>query len=152
MRKKTHRKHYTLVNPIMHAITGATIPSEESLDGLRQAEQSAIEAFAAGQATAEDWHRVNDMSNYSETMAKDGVGPEVLAVVHAVEDALSASLVAYTAGQLLATTPEGLKAMRDLAEFHHLQRTSIDASSYARAIRATKNNIRSRHPELRVLA
>ena len=77
-RKKCRRKHYPLVNPVDCAIAGAAITDTARLDKLRLLELSALEAFRTGQATPADWRQLADMVNIAETMALDGISPEVL--------------------------------------------------------------------------
>ena len=77
-RKKCRRKVWALIDPIAHAIAGAAITDTASLDKLRMLELSAIEAFAKGRATPDDWRALADMLNVCETMARDGIGPEAL--------------------------------------------------------------------------
>jgi hypothetical protein len=152
MRKHVKRRHYALVNPITHAIEGASITDAARLDKLRLAELSAIDAFAKGIATVHDWRAVSDLSNVAETMAEMGTGPEVLTVVREVEGALLDAHARHEQTGRIATTGPGLKAMRDLAEYHDLQRTSVDRSTYERAIQRTMNKIRSGHPANKVMA
>lgn len=150
-RKHTRRRHYALVNPIEHAIAGAAITPAAQLDRLRLLELAAIDAFAHGKATRDDWRSIADMSNVAETMAGMGIGPEALGAVRAVETALEDAHRRYTATGRVGTTGPGLQAMRDLQEYHDLQRTSVDRSTYERAIQATANRIRSAHPSHKVL-
>jgi hypothetical protein len=43
-----------------------------------------------------------------------------------------------------------IQAIRDLIEYHQLQRTSISRGEYERYIRKTADRIRSKHPSLKV--
>lgn len=43
-----------------------------------------------------------------------------------------------------------VNALRDVYEFHDLQRCSVGRSTYERAIQDTANRIRSAHPSLKV--
>ena len=61
-----------------------------------------------------------------------------------------AALIA-TPGRM-ATNGPGLQAMRDLAEYHDLQRCAVDRSTYERAIVKTASRIRSGHPANKVVA
>jgi hypothetical protein len=79
MRKRCKRKVWpTNINPISHAIAGAAVSDEKSLDKLRLCELSAIDAMTKGMGTTEDWRWLADVVNISETMGKAGIGPEVL--------------------------------------------------------------------------
>lgn len=149
-RKVCRRRHYALVNPIQCAIEGAAIAQPELLDRLRLVELSAIESFAKGQATPADWRAVADFANIAETMAGAGVGPEALAAVQAVDAALCDAHARHAKTGRLGMTGPQLQALRDLHEYHDLQRTSIARSEYERYIELTANRIRSSHPDCKV--
>jgi hypothetical protein len=153
VRKRTHRRHYALTNPISMAMSGCAITGKADLDKLRMQELSAIDAFAQGRASIHDWRSVADMSNLAETMAAMKIGrAEVLPAVRAVETALLETHARHENSGRIATTGPGLQAMRDLAEYHDLQRTSVDRRTYEEAIQRTINRVRSGHPDLKVVA
>lgn len=149
-RKRCHRKVYRLVNPILHAISGAAITPSCDLDKLRLRELSAIESFRTGKATKDDWRALADMSNIAETMSRSGIGPEVLPVCEQVQEALSAAHARFKAGGRLGFDGPGLQAVRELAEFHDLQRTSVCRSEYEKAIKRTADRIRSMAADVKV--
>ena len=151
MRKQCIRKHWAKVDPIALAIAGATITTEADLDKLRLRELAAIEAFAKGVATPHDFRDLCDMLNIAETMGQIGIGPEVLPVCEAVQESLLRAKDQYELDGRMTLTAAGLKALRDLYEFHDLQRTAVDRSTYERAIQKTRNRIRSAHPGVKVL-
>ena len=149
-RKKTRRKHWNLVNPILHAITGATITDTASLNQLRQREYMAIEAFRTGQATKKDWMDLADMINLCETMALDGIGPEALDACQRAQEGLANAHRRFFEGKSLGFTGFEIEAIRDVYEYHDLQRQSVSRSRYEKAITDTANKIRSAHPNLKV--
>lgn len=151
MRKMCKRKHYAKVDPIALAIAGATIASAEDLDKLRLRELSAIESFRAGTGTPADFRDIADMLNLAQTMGEMGIGPEVLPVCEAVESQLLRAKEQHDAQGRMTLTAAGLKAMRDLYEYHDIQRTAVDRSTYERAIQKTRNRIRSAHPDVKEL-
>lgn len=151
MRKACRRKHYALMNPITLAISGATISSESDLDKLRMRELSAIESFAKGVGTPQDFRDLCDMLNLAETMGLDGIGPEALPVCADVQTELLAAKERYEAIGRMALTGSGLRNLRTLYDMHDQQRTAVDRSCYERAIARTRNKIRSQHPDLKVL-
>jgi len=151
MRKRCVRKHWAKVDPIALAIAGATITTEADLDKLRLLELAAIEAFAKGVAKPSDFRDLCDLLNIAETMGQMGIGPEVLPVCEAVQDALLKAKDQYEACGRMTLTAAGLKALRDLYEFHDLQRTAVDRSTYERGIAKTRNRIRGDHPGVKVL-
>ena len=151
-RKRCKRKVYPLVNPIARAIEGAVITPDSLLDQLRLRELSAIDSFTHGRATRDDWMTIADLCNIAETMARDGIGPEVLEPCEAAQAALGAAHQRLkTHGRLGMSGPE-LVAIREIAEYHHLQRTAVARSVYEVAIRRTADRIRSAHPDLKVFA
>ena len=149
-RKRCHRKHYPLVDPIACATQGAAITDAGRLDKLRLLELSALEAFRTGKATPEDWRQLADMVNVAETMALDGIGPEVIEPCAQASTALGEAHARYkTHGRLGLSGPQ-LQSLRNLHEFHDLQRTSISRGEYERAIKKTADRIRSAHPSVKV--
>ena len=149
MKKACRRRHYALVDPIRTAMEGAGITQGVPLDKLRMVELSAIESFSRGQATPADWRAVSDFLNIAETMARGGVGPEVLAACLAVDAALEDAHRRYLATKRMGMTGPQLLALRELHEWHDLQRTSIARSEYEKWIQRTANLIRSAHPSVR---
>lgn len=149
-RKRCHRKHYALVNPIALAIEGAGVTAKADLDRLRVLELSAIEAFAKGRATTADWRALADMMNVCETMASNGVGPEALEACQRLQEALGAAIERHQAHGRPAFDGPGLQAARDTFEYHDLQRQSISRSEYERAIKRTADRIRSAAPDVKV--
>lgn len=150
MRKRTRRRHYSLVNPIAMAVLGASYTSQDVLNEVRIRNLSAIEAFATGKATVHDWRTVADMLNVSETMAKGGIGPEVLEACAAVDAALSDCYHRHERTGKLGMTGPQLVAMRELHEFHDLQIQSITRAEFEGWIKKTADRIRSAHPDVKV--
>lgn len=151
MRKRTRRKVYALVNPIAYAIEGATITDQPALDKLQLLELAAIDAFARGVASVDDWRSIADMCNIAQTMADAGIGHEVMGTCAEVEMALQRAYGRYKTHGKLGVDALGLMAMRDLHEYHSLQRTSVDRSTYEACIRKTANKIRGKHPSVKVM-
>lgn len=149
MRKRTRRKVYALVNPIDFAIQGAAISDEANLNKLRIRELAAIDAFAKGRATVADWHDITAILNLAETMAKSGIGKEeILPVCADAQKHLIEATRRYEKLGKMGTTGEGLKAFRDLYEYHDLQRQSVARSEYEKHIKTTTDRIRSKSPEV----
>jgi hypothetical protein len=151
MRKRCIRKVWAKVDPIALAISGATITAEADLDKLRLRELSAIDAFATGTAQPAQFHAICSMLNLAETMGRMGIGPEVLPVCVLVEEFLLAAKEDFDATGMMGVSTFDLRDLRDLYEYHDLQRTSVDRSTYERAISRTRNKIRGAHPSLKVL-
>lgn len=151
MRKQTRRKHYALVNPIAHAIAGAAITDTKTLDKLRLAELTSLEAFRIGQATKHDWRACADMLNVQETLVGMGIGPEALDACLKAQDALGAvqDRSKGIGGRLVLTGPE-LQALREAYEYADLQRSAISRSRLEEAIRKTAARIASAAPGVKV--
>lgn len=148
MRKTTRRKVYALVNPIQHAIEGACITPERDLDKLRMYELSAIESFCTGRATLADWSAVKAMLNVAETMARRGVGQEVLSVCMQAQDHLIDAAKRFERIGKMGGTGPALQVWRDLYEYHDLQRKSVTRAEYERFIQEAINRERSHAPEV----
>lgn len=151
MRKQCRRKVYALVNPIKLAIEGASITADEHLDKLRLRELSAIEAFKTGKATPHDFRDIADMLNLAETMAGMGIGPEVKLWCYALEINLLDLKRRFDLEGEFGKDKVAVSTMQNVYEYHDLQRTSVDRSTYERAIKATRDRIKGAHPDVKVL-
>lgn len=151
MRKRSRHRPIVPVNPITLAIEGAAITDARLLDQLRIRELSALEAFRTGAATRDDWMAVADILNVAETLAREGVGPEALPACEAVQDALERAQQRFKATGRMGMDGPGLQAIRELADYYDLQRSSISRSQYERAIQRTAARIRSAAPGVKVL-
>ena len=148
-RKRCRRQVRALVNPITFAIEGAAITNQSALDKLRLVELAAIDAFARGRATVQDWHSMTQMLNLAETMAGMGIGrAEVMPACQAAQAHLIEATQRYERTGRMGTTGPGLQALRNLCEYHDLQRQSIPRSEYEKAIKLAADRIRSKAPEV----
>jgi len=144
MRKRTKRKVWALIDPLTHAIVGASITHRDKLDKLRMLEYSALEAMTKGQGTVTDWRTLVDVLNLSETMARHNIGKyEVLPVCQKAQDALHQAAERYQKTMKMGLSGEGIKAVRDLIEYADLQQSSISRSEFERYIKKTKDYIKS---------
>jgi hypothetical protein len=148
MRKRTKRKIFALVNPLTHAIEGAAITDTRALDRLRIMELSALEAFRTGAAVKSDWDTLANLMNLTETMAREGIGPEALPVCERAQTALVAAWDRHHASGRMGLDGPGLQALRELAEYHDAQRTSISRSKYEECIRRCTNKTRDARAKL----
>lgn len=134
MKKQCRRKIYQLVNPIQFAIDGAAITPEAELNLLRMRELSAIDAFAHGWATEQDWHEVSAMNAIAWRLAINGFGVEVIQICQGVKVHLDEADARFKRIGKMGSTGPALQAFRDLYQFHDLQRQSIARSDYENAI------------------
>jgi hypothetical protein len=151
MRKQTKRKFWKLIDPISHAILGAGITQNHLLDKLRLTELASIDAMTRGLGTLQDWQELTDMMNISEVMALDGVGPEVLPHCQQAQNALEQAALRYQSTMRMGLSGTGINALRDVFEYHDLQRRSISRSEYEKYIIKTRQRIMSRAKEVVVL-
>ena len=144
MRKKCKRKVWsTSINPLAHAIAGAAVADNAALDKLRLCELSAIDAMTKGMGTPHDWRWLADVLNIAETMAKHGIGPEVLPYCEDAQKALLEAKERFDKTGKMGLSGAGIKAIKELWEYHDLQRTSVARSEYERMIQKTINHVRS---------
>ncbi len=148
MKKRCKRKVWALVDPIQHAIQGAAIITDDVIIGLRTRELSAIEAFRAGKAGLQEWSDLVALMNVAEHMAFRGVGPEAKPTLHEAHGHLIDAAKRYESTKRMGLTGPGLQCMRELYEWHDLQRKSISRAEYDRHIKATVNRIKSGAPEV----
>jgi len=142
-RKRCIRKVWAKTNPIEHAISGAAIAPRKDLDQLLMRELSSLDAFTSGCATLKHWQDLAAVNNLAQTIAGQGVGPEVMEVAHRAEAALIDAAGRFQRTGRMGLTGEGLKNLRELIEMHDLQRSSISRAEYERAIQLTIARIRS---------
>ena len=148
MRKQTKRKVWKLIDPIRHAILGAGITQKHLLDKLRMTELASLEAMTKGYGTVQDWQELTDMMNISEVMAIEGIGPEVLPYCKDAQNALEQAALRYQTTMKMGLSGAGINALREVFEYHDLQRRSIPRSLYEKMIIKTKQRIQSKAKEV----
>ena len=148
MRKLKRRKVYALVDPIKHAIEGACVTSDTHLAQLSLREYAALDTIIRGKGTVSDWWDLANVLNLAETMANKGIGIEVLECCQKAQIALQAAAKRYEKLGKMGLDGQGIQAIRDLLEYHDLQRRSVSRSEYEKAIVDTTNRIKSKAPEV----
>ena len=144
MKKRTKRKVWALIDPITHAVVGASITQRDKLDKLRMLEYSALEAMTKGHGTVSDWRTLVDVLNLSEMMARNGIGKdEVMPICQKAQDALHQAAERYQSTMKMGLSGKGIQAVRDLIEYADLQQSSISRSEFERYIQKTINFIKS---------
>jgi len=152
VRKQCRRKIWsTDIDVIAHAIAGASITDDASLNKLRLGELSALEAMRMGKGTLEDWRMLVDLMNITETFGKNGIGPEALPDCELAQESLHKAALRYEATKRMGLDGQGIKALQNVREWHDLQRTSVARSVYERMIEKTRNNIRSHGKDVVVI-
>jgi hypothetical protein len=149
MRKRTNRKIWMLINPLRHAILGAGITETRVLDKLRIRELAAIEAMSKGMGTIVEWQELADMMNICEVMASvGGIGPEALPHCQDAQEALEEAAKRFESTGKMGLSGVGLKALREVYEYHDLQRSSVPRSVYEQMIIKTRNRVKSKSKEV----
>ena len=143
MRKKTKRKIWSLIDPLTHAIVGASITQRDKLDKLRMLEYSALEAMTKGNGTVTDWRTLVDVLNLSEMMAKNGIGPEVLPICEKAQEGLHKAAMRYQETMKMGLDGQSIQAIRELIQYADLQQSSISRSEFEKYIQKTRNYIKS---------
>jgi len=151
-RKRCKRKVWsTNINPIAHAIAGASVTDVSSLNQLRVGEIRSLDLMTRGDAGVQEWQILVDMMNIAEMMGKNGIGPEVLPFCDTATTALHEAAKRYEATKKMGLSGTGITALREIMEYHDLQRTSIARSQYERMIQKTRNYLRSRGKDVTVI-
>ena len=152
MRKQTRRKIWsTDLNPVTHAMVGAAVTDDESLNILRKKEDGSMEAFRSGTATPHDWNNINAVVQLAESMAAANIGPEVMVHVKIAEMHLIDAHDRWRRIGKMGSTGPGLQAFQDIIEYHELQRTAVARSVYEKHIKRVTDMIKSKSPKIKFL-
>ena len=108
-------------------------------------ELASLDALAKGQGGLSEWQDINAANNLCQTMAEMGIGPEALPTTEAVEQALIDSARRFEKTGRMGLTGPGIQVIRDMLEYHDLQRQSVPRSTYENAIRLVTAHIKSGH-------
>ena len=142
-RKTTKRKRWNLIDPLTHAIVGASITQRDKLDKLRLLEYSALDAMTKGMGTVTDWRTLVDVLNLSEMMGKNGIGPEVLPICEKAQEGLHKAAMRYQETMKMGLDGQSIKAIRELIQYADLQQSSISRAEFEKYIQKTRNYIKS---------
>lgn len=148
MKKKTKRQHWKLIDPLRHALLGAAITESRVLDKLRIRELAAIEAMSKGNGTTVEWQELADMMNICEVMGSSGIGAEALPHCQQAQEALTEAARRFEKTGRMGLSGLGLQALREVYEYHDLQRSSVPRSVYEQMIVKTRNRVRSKSKEV----
>lgn len=151
MRKKCKRKVYQLMNVVSLAIEGATITPDDKLAELQEGEQAYLDALVDGTDDLSGYYGLCAMLGIAETMARNGIGPEVMQACKVAEFSLIKLKNRYDRWGKWDITEGEKHSIRELMEWHHLQRTSVSRGEYERYIAKATNRMKSRAPEVTVV-
>jgi len=149
-RKKCKRKHYatTGFDAVGHAISGARIVDQKSLDLLTMRDLSSLEAIMNGKGGVQEWWDLTGSLNICETMARNGIRKEALDDCAIAQTELKNAAKRYDRSKVMGFTGIGITAIRNMLEYHQLQRQIISRSDYSKYIKMTLDRYTSRAPEL----
>ncbi len=143
MRKRTKRKIWALLDPIAHSIVGASYTPRQTLAKLRLTEYAALESITKGVGTIQDWRTLVDVLNLAETMARHGVGPEVLPVCAKAQEGLHKAAERYATTMRIILDGPSIQAVRELLEYADLQQGSVTRAEFERYVQKTRDYIKS---------
>ena len=133
----------TSIDPVAHAIAGAGITDRVSLDQLLTRELASLDALTHGNATIREWSDMVNMNNLTQTLAGMGVGYEAMPDAQKAEEGLIEAAARFQRTKKMGLSGPAIQALRDVIEWHDLQRSSIPRSQYEEAIRLTNARIKS---------
>jgi hypothetical protein len=86
-----------------------------------------------------------NVNNLTQTLAGMGVGYEAMPDAHKAEAGLIEAAERFQRTGKMGLSGPAIQALRDVIEWHSLQRSSIPRSQYEQAIRLTGARIKSGH-------
>ena len=144
--RKRYKPKPVLANPLAFAIEGAIPIHGDHLDEVHQREWDSWESLKSGKGTLKDWQTIVDCNNIAQTMAGMGIGKlEVMPVCHEVEQEMLEAAARFQRTKRMGLTGLGIQQIKDLLEYHHLQRTAVARRVYEEAIRLTVARIKNGH-------
>lgn len=147
-RKHCKRKVYQKINTLEYVISGVRVTPDAELNALHLRELSALEAMTHGRGTLQEWSDLKAALNICETGIRMGIGKEATQACQAAQEALIEAARRFEATGKMGLSGANLVALRDLLEWHHLQRTSVDRATYERVIKKTLDRVHSKAPEV----
>jgi hypothetical protein len=78
----------------------------------------------------------------------EGIGPEALPACHDAQAALVEAARRYETTQRMGLTGPGIQALREVYEYHDLQRSSVSRALYEQMIVKTRHRLTSRAKEV----
>lgn len=147
-RKKFRPKNFhfgAVVNPVRYAQESVRPPDQKFVDKLRLQELGAIEEFAKGRGSMEEWEILARMVNISQHLGAHGCGAEALPACSRSAEGLMASIErAKNTGRLGFDGPT-LTALREVREYMDLQFQSLtvkELEGHFAAVRREQDRLR----------
>ncbi len=141
MRKKgaPRRKWDLISNPVQVAMENSAITSPKRNSEHAAIEVRSIEAFARGEGSIQAWVDIVHMANVAEIMAKNGIGIEVIPLVADAQVQLCDAYVRRKETNVWNMSPTQIYLLRELREYHELQRLSVTYGQYREFMRKSDN-------------
>lgn len=143
MKKKTKRKYRSLTHPVEVAIERAALITTKRNNEYRNKELAAINRMARGPFDDDTWHVVLYVANQAELMGYGGVGHEVIEPARRAQIALARMRARRTPDGVWRAEPGEVFDLRELQEYHDLQRQSVPYGQYLEFVRRTLNKMRT---------
>lgn len=151
MRKHCKRRIYAKLNTIAYCLEGARPTAADQQEKLVMRELGSIENIVKGSASEIDWHDLNACLTICEELARANIGPEALPACEQARATLKDMAARWRDTGKMGVSGQGLQALRDLAEYHQLQRSSITRFVYETHLKKAINRTKSRAPGILTL-
>lgn len=116
---------------------GLLPPNEAKLTQLRARELTSLEALIHGHGGLREWQDMAALLNLCETMAHLFTGTEIMQACATAQTELLSAAERYQRTRVMGLSAGGLQALRDLYQWHDLQRTSVTLGQYEKEIART---------------
>lgn len=145
MRKRTKRKHWPLLtDSVAYAIAGAQVTPKELLDRVLLHELCSLDAMTRGKGSEQEWLDLNAVLLLCRHLAeKNNVGAEALPACVHMQAALQQASDRWQKTGRMGLSGPGIQAVRNVIEYHHLQRQAISRAAYERAIDAVTRQVKA---------
>lgn len=128
---------------------GACITDDSVINVLKLHENAMINAMVNNHKDGLDgFNGICELLGVAETMARNGIGPEVLDSCAIAQNTLQKLKKRYDRWGKWDVTEKELHSINELMEWHNLQRTSVSRGEYERFLKMAKDRMRSRAPEV----
>ena len=139
MKKPFKSKYSKVQNPVLVAMTNAAPITDERNEAWRREENDAMDAMALRRGNNIHWSRLVRMANVAEVMAKAGIGIEVVPVAAEAQVVLAQVHERCRATGRWEMDMDEIHVMRELSEYHNLQRTAIPYGQFMQCFNRVVN-------------
>ena len=139
---KQRRKYTSVKNPVLMAIENASLISARRNAEYTSSEIQALKNMATGQFGDHEWVVMVDVANMAEVMAKSGVGHEVIPIAAEAQVVLAHIRKRKKEEGTFTCRPDEIFVLRELQEYHDLQRQSVAYGQYLGFAKRVANYVR----------